>query len=231
MLRVGGGTKKRNGANAMALMWAATEMDKTKVQLRHGADVNAWSSDMRTPLMIAARKPGNSAVVKLLLDKGANPNPNPHPSAESSPLLEAATAGDAGSVEMLIGKGAEVKPAGEMAINMAVTMECSKCLSLLTAKDIDRKDYSLALADIAITGDVNAVKTLLDHGADVNIVDPLGRTPLMYAAASDNLSLEVVKMLVEHGADVNAKDAHKLGADSGRTALVSPPQHAATPIL
>jgi ankyrin repeat protein len=74
-----------------------------------------------------------SAVVKMLLDKGANPNPNPHPSAESSPLLEAATAGDAASVEMLIGKGAEVKPVGEMAINMAVSMECPKCLSLLTA--------------------------------------------------------------------------------------------------
>ena len=26
----------------------------------------------------------------------------------------------------------------------------------------------------------------------------------MYAAASDNLPLEVVKMLVDHGADVNA---------------------------
>jgi ankyrin repeat protein len=181
--------------------------------------------------MIAARKPGNSAVVKLLLDKGANPNPNLHPSAESSPLLEAATAGDAASVEMLIGKGAEVKPVGEMAINMAVTMECSKCLSLLTAKEIDKKDYSLALADIAITGDVNAVKMVLDHGADVNIVDPLGRTPLMYAAASDNLPLEVVKMLVEHGADVNAKDAHKLGADSGWTALDIARQHGDTPIV
>jgi ankyrin repeat protein len=226
LLRLGADPNKRNDANATALMWAATEMNKTKMLLSHGADVNARSRDMRTPLMIAARKPGNSVVVKLLLDKGANPNPNLHPSAESSPLLEAANAGDAASVEMLIGKGAEVKPVGEMAINMAVTMECSKCLSLLTAKEIDEKDYSLALADIAITGDVSAVKMLLDHGADVNIVDPLGRTALMYAAASDNLPLEVVKMLVEHGADVNAKDAHKLGADSGWTALDIARQHA-----
>jgi ankyrin repeat protein len=176
-LKLGADPNQRNDANATALMWAATEMDKTKLLLSHGADVNARSSDMRTPLMIAARKPGNSAVVKLLLDKGAKPNPNPHPSAESSPLLEAATAGDAASLELLLGKGAEVRPVGEMAINMAVGMECSKCLSLLTAREIDKKDYSLALADIAVTGDVNAVRTLLDHGADVNIVDPLGRTP------------------------------------------------------
>ena len=180
LLKLGADPNQRNDANATALMWAATEMDKTKMLLSHGADVNARSSDMRTPLMIAARKPGNSAVVKLLLDKGAKPNPNLHPSAESSPLLEAATAGDAASLELLLGKGAEVKPVGETAINMAVGMECSKCLSLLTSREIDKKDYSLALADIAVTGDVNAVRTLLDHGADVNIVDSLGRTPLMY---------------------------------------------------
>ena len=86
LLKLGADPNKGNDANATALMWAATEMDKTRVLLDHGADVNARSSDMRTPLMIAAR-PGNSAVVKLLLDKGANPNPNPHPSAESSPLI------------------------------------------------------------------------------------------------------------------------------------------------
>ena len=231
LLKLGADPNRRNDANATALMWAATEMDKTKVLLRHSADVNARSNDMRTPLMIAARKPGNSAVVKLLLDNGANPNPNPHPSAESSPLLDAATAGDAASGEMLITKGAEVKPVGEMALNMAVAMECSKCLPLLTAGEIDKTDYSLALTDIAITGDVNAVKMMLDHGADVNIVDPLGRTPLMYAAASDNLPLEEVKMLVEHGADVNARDAHKRGADSGWTALYIARQHGDTPIV
>ena len=56
--------------------------------MAHGAEVNARSSDLRTPLMVAARCPGNSATVKFLLDRGANPNPNAHPVAESSPLIE-----------------------------------------------------------------------------------------------------------------------------------------------
>src|SRR5713101_2427780 len=96
--------------------------------LKQGADVNARSSDMRTPLMIAARRPGNTAAVKFLLEHGANPNPNAHPFTESSPLIEAATAGDGASVELLLSHGAEVKnTAGEPALEMAIAMRCSKC--------------------------------------------------------------------------------------------------------
>jgi ankyrin repeat protein len=78
LLELGADCNQRNDANAAALMWAATDFDKTRLLLEHGADVNARSSDMRTPLMIAARRPGNSATVKLLLDRGAKPNPNDH---------------------------------------------------------------------------------------------------------------------------------------------------------
>src|SRR5439155_1321111 len=111
LLKQGADPNKRNDANATALMWAATDLEKTRVLVDHGADVNARSDDLRTPLMIAARRPGNAAVVKLLLERGANPNPNAHPFSESSPLIEAATAGDAGIMELLIGRGADAKAA------------------------------------------------------------------------------------------------------------------------
>jgi ankyrin repeat protein len=230
LLKQGADPNKRNDANATALMWAATDLEKTRLLLAHGADVNARSSDMRTPLMIAARRPGNTPVVKLLLERGANPNPNAHPLAESSPLIEAATAGDAAGMELLLGRGAEVKEAGQPALEMAVTVRCSKCLALLAAKDLGREAYTLALPNIAAYGDLNAVRLMLDRGADVNAVDPLGRTPLMYAAASDLLPLDVVKLLVERGADVKAKDAHKLGGDSGLTVLDIARLHGETPV-
>ena len=230
LLKQGADPNKRNDANATALMWAATDLEKTRLLLAHGADVNARSSDMRTPLMIAARRPGNTPVVKLLLERGANPNPNAHPLAESSPLIEAATAGDAAGMELLLGRGAEVREAGQPALEMAVTVRCSKCLALLAAKDLGREAYTLALPNIAAYGDLNAVRLMLDRGADVNAVDPLGRTPLMYAAASDLLPLDVVKLLVERGADVKAKDAHKLGGDSGLTVLDIARLHGETPV-
>ena len=231
LLKQGANPNKPNDANATALMWAATDLEKTRLLLAHGAEVNARSSDMRTPLMIAARRPGNTAVVKLLLERGANPNPNAHPAAESSPLMEAAAAGDAANMELLLGRGADVKEAGEPALEMAVTVRCSKCVALLAAKNLSKKDYSVALANTVVFGDLNAVRLMLDHGADVNAIDPLGRTPLMYAAASDLLPLDVVKLLVERGADINAKDAHKQGGDSGFTVLDIAKLHGETPVV
>lgn len=230
LLKLGADPNHRNDANVTALMWAATDLEKTRVLLAHKADVNARSNDMRTPLMIAARRPGNSAVVRLLLDRGANPNPNLHPLAESSPVLEAATAGDADSMALLIARGADVKAAGQPSLEMAVTVRCARCMALLADKDLGREAYTMALPNITVFGDVNAVRLLLDHGADVNAFDPLGRTPLMYAAASDLLPLDVVKLLVERGADVNAKDAHKMGGDSGLSVLDIAKLHGDTPV-
>ncbi len=50
LLKMGADPNKRNDANATALMWAATNLEKTRLLLDHGADVNARSDDMRTPL-------------------------------------------------------------------------------------------------------------------------------------------------------------------------------------
>src|SRR5216683_88464 len=61
--------------------------------------------------------------------------------------------------------------------------------------------------------------------------DPHGRTPLMYAAASDLLAVDVVKLLFERGADVNAKDRHKDGGDSGLTVLDIAKLHGETPVV
>jgi len=134
-------------------------------------------------------------------------------------------------MELLLARGADARAVGQQAMTVAITLQCSKCLDLLVAKDLDKKAYSLTLPDIAFLGDANAVRVMIDHGADVNAVDPLGRTPLMYAAASDTLALDVVKLLIDRGADVNAKDTHKQSGDSGLSVLDIAKLRGNTPIV
>lgn len=55
----------------------------------------------------------------------------------------------------------------------------------------------------AMFGTVDAVKSLVEHGARVDARGSYGRTPLMYAAA-DAKSVEMVDFLLKSGADVNA---------------------------
>lgn len=55
-----------------------------------------------------------------------------------------------------------------------------------------------------LRGHVDAVKSLLDYGADVDVVDRSGRTALFYAAL--NCQHEIVKTLVEGGADIGVSD-------------------------
>ncbi|XP_064653133.1 putative ankyrin repeat protein RF_0381 [Lineus longissimus] len=53
-----------------------------------------------------------------------------------------------------------------------------------------------------LLGDEAMVSMLLDYGADVNIEDPRGGTPLSNAISAGNQS-NLIKLLVTHGADVN----------------------------
>jgi ankyrin repeat protein len=60
----------------------------------------------------------------------------------------------------------------------------------------------------AYRADKDLVELLLAKGADVNVKDDIGQTPLHYAAPSWHLedSKEVAELLLARGADINAKD-------------------------
>ncbi|KAJ8943089.1 hypothetical protein NQ318_009163 [Aromia moschata] len=51
-------------------------------------------------------------------------------------------------------------------------------------------------------GDYPLTKTLLEKGADVNVMDIFGNTPLSLACI-ENPSLDIIRLLIEYGADVN----------------------------
>ena len=71
-------------------------------------------------------------------------------------------------------------------------------------------DGSPTLHQWALYAHVEAVQLLLDHGADINILDNKGRSALEYATGALNWSgtskaEQVVKLIIKAGADVNVK--------------------------
>ena len=63
-------------------------------------------------------------------------------------------------------------------LTMAVASGCSKCLALMAPKITDKAVYTTALQNSAVFGDLVAIRLMIDHGADVNAYDPLGRTQI-----------------------------------------------------
>ncbi|CAL4969300.1 unnamed protein product [Urochloa decumbens] len=140
-------------------------------------DVNAVDDKSRTPLIFAVLSE-NAAVVKYLLDNGADPDKADDDGL--APLHSAAGIGDCEMIELLLAKGAYVDP---------LAVECG------TPLHIACKERQAA-----------AMKILLDHNADCNkaymIYGLYGMTPLFQAINVS--SVECVKLLVEAGADVSS---------------------------
>jgi ankyrin repeat protein/CHAT domain-containing protein len=171
---------KDNDGNT-ALTWAVLydDLNAVKLLLENGADVNVKSNDGLTILGEAAST-NNVDLVKLLIENGADVNIRGMDGA--TPLLSAVgsmkdeTRKSHGVFKLLIENGADIH-----------------------AKNDDGND---ALTEAVKQGDFDAAKIFLDHEADINARDRLGRTILMAAS----LDIKAVEFLIDNGADVNAKD-------------------------
>jgi ankyrin repeat protein len=141
------------------------------------------------PLLLAIRKADTTAA-KRLLDQGVRADSK---DSEGTPALMAATLySNADLVKLLLDRGA----------NPNVT------------NTVGATPLMWAIPDLA------KVKTLLEHGADVNAKSTnLQRTPLLVAASYPG-SVEILKLLLSKGADLHAKDSSGMHA-LGRAAVSS----------
>ncbi|MHB1953999.1 MAG: ankyrin repeat domain-containing protein [Sulfobacillus sp.] len=74
-------------------------------------------------------------------------------------------------------------------------------LTLLSGTALAESACISPLLAAASRGDTDAVRGLLDGGADPNQTDCIGTTPLAYAAQGG--FVDIVKILLAHGADLN----------------------------
>ncbi|KAM0833004.1 hypothetical protein ACQ4PT_064507 [Festuca glaucescens] len=133
-------------------------------------DVNAMDDSGITPLGHAVGA-GTVDSVRYLLDHGANPDKTGK--EECTPLQLAVAEGNCEVLKVLLSKGA----------------------------DVDALSYcGTALHIAAIRGQYGAMKILLEHHADRNMVFSTCYTPLIAALTAG--SLKCVKLLIKAGADV-----------------------------
>jgi ankyrin repeat protein len=232
LLGLGADPNVRNDTGATALMWAVDDLEKTRLLLNSGAEVNALSDDSRTPLLIATGRFGSSEIVKLLLEHGANHSVvAPSYRGPITSIRQAIDVRDDRMLQLLLEAGADPNLTAPMPLIAALNSHDFKCIDQV----IDAADPNLLrgallfvsppLADPHAIGDTTVVDRLLELGAVVQASDAGGRTALMLAANSDTVAVETVTDMIRRGADVNAISA------AGQTALDFAKQRGKTPIV
>ncbi len=120
-------------------------------------------------LLHIACKNGNTEVVKLLLEHGANVNQQNENG--QTPLRTACIYANSDVVQILLKHGADIA---------SINFEHSENLALL--------------CDACKNGNTEVVKLLLEHEADFNIKDSFNSTPLLIACTKGNA--EIVKLIL-----------------------------------
>ena len=183
--------------------------------LDRGADINHRSLSGATPLM-AAVMANRKRMISFLLDHGAKPDIADQNGV--TPLSAAAFNGDKGTFERLLKLGASpqaVDRTGKAPIIYAAARGFSPIVDTLLSVGVpvnQRYGHDLtALAwaaghtnDAPVADGVATVKLLLDRGADPNLADDRGRTPLMIAAERGHA--EIVALLLKRGSDPTRRD-------------------------
>ena len=189
--------------------------------------VDRASQEERDELLLYALsqiKQPRVELIRLLLERGANVN---QPTTYKTPLMYAASEGQAETVKLLLDKGAQVNvQTGEgTALMMAVVGGNPATVKLLLAAGADVKathrigDQALIMAarrEVQETKSTEAepgheiMQMLLEKGANPNARGAWERTALMFANTPAKVDL-----LVRNRADVEAKDKY------GETALMN----------
>ncbi len=166
--------------------------------LAAGADANTTMMGGETVLMTAART-GNPDVVKALLAHGARVDAREE-SRQQTALMWAAAEGNAAAMKLLVEAGANIRArSNERDFRNYEPLRGGSAIG-----DVESGvhiEFSPLLFAVR-AGEVDAIKVLLDAGADVDETVPDGTSALVIAAI--NAQWEAGAYLLERGANPNA---------------------------
>jgi ankyrin repeat protein len=196
------------------LLTALSRGDRAAAQrlIKSGAPVNA-TDDLGSSALMYAAMYADPGTMRLLLDKGADPDHADHSGATA--LMWSIP--DLGKVRLLVANGANVNAVssltGRTPLLIATAQpEAAGIVKLLLDKGADvkvRDRYGfMPLPNAAFNGELETLTLLIARGADLN-ARSLGLTPLFGAVNANRADL--VDLLLKHGADATAKDNHGAG--------------------
>ena len=215
------------------LLWAIwnTRFDVAKYLIEHGADVNRWDWWGRTPLYLAVDyvtlphggRPDQPSldetlpieIVRLLLEKGADPNPqlkmtaplratgndrglDPMLALGTTPLIRAAKAMDVESMKALLEHGADISLTNSR--NMTATLAASG----MGSTDADTRGY-FTTSDVQERA-IAALDLMFRSGGPINgKAGQFAQVPL-HGAAFWGWN-RAVEYLLQKGAEINLADS------------------------
>ncbi|MEI7833607.1 MAG: ankyrin repeat domain-containing protein [bacterium] len=196
--------------------------------LAKGADVKLTNDQLQSPLFVAGAAPAE--VWEQLLTKDAAVN------AEDvdgrTPLFVAAQAGQAAYADALLAHGAT-------ATGVTLSLQQTTLMAAVQGGKVPLLEKIIALAPTALdtqdaqgntalhlatnTGNIEIMRSLLEHKADPNVQNVADDSPLHLAARDGNLP--AARLLLANGADRTLKNAAQKTAldeaiNSGNTGLV-----------
>ena len=190
------------GATPLAEAVKIANIELVEMLLKAGADPDALNQDKQTALMLSARI-GALDIAEQLVKYGADVNVVEEWRGQTA-LMWAAANNSAEIAKLLIKHGAEVNV-------RANVLDWGTQISSEPRNQYRPSAGMTALLYAARAGCLECIPALLKAGADINLPDPEGVTPLMVAI--DNSNFDLASYLLKKGAYPHSWDWY------GRTAL------------
>ena len=208
----------KNKITQTPLMFCTNDLQKMKLLLEYGADVNAKTWSGNTALLIACMESGQYENIKWLLDKGADPLLKN--AGKETAVMRAAQYSDTTTLNLMISKGINVNenPWGFTALMYATRSANWPAVFCLLNHGADANiPDNINIPPVAWAAELNsleAVKRLMPLTKDINAIDSIkGMTPLMWAVYNEHDNPQIIQAFLDKGALLNVK------AKNGYTAL------------
>ena len=219
LLAAGAAIEARNHAGETALIAAAREGSSKVIQalLAAGAELEARDNAGRTALLAVADAGYGRGAVQVLL--AAGPRLEARDDSGETALIAASRERNSEMVKALLDAGADLEArneSGETALLAAVVGAAVYNRSGTAGEGAIRHLPALRFHDPAgwsDTAELTVVRALLDAGADPNVRDAQGATPLMHAAGYSG-NPKMLDLIIGAGSELDAQD------HAGRSALM-----------